>query len=86
MNLRKSAVSCENLRFGLSLSLSVTLAPSPQALPDRRVLRGGRAVGFYSNEGVLRRVLRRGSEGVPRRCLERRLREYDPLGVRHIRP
>ena len=32
---------------------------------------------------VLRRVLRRGSEkGVSRRCLERALGEYAPLGVR----
>ena len=32
---------------------------------------------------VLRRVLRRGSEkAVPRRCLERPLEEYAPLGVR----
>ena len=29
MNLRKSAVFCDNLRFGLSLSLSVTSGPSP---------------------------------------------------------
>ena len=32
-----------------------------------------------------KRVLRRGSEkGVSRRCLERPLEEYDPLGVRPI--
>ena len=30
VNLRKSSVFCENLRFGLS----VTLVPSPQARPD----------------------------------------------------
>ena len=34
---------------------------------------------------VPRRVLRKGSEkGVARRCLERPLGEYDPLGVRPI--
>ena len=34
---------------------------------------------------VLRRALRRGSEkGVARRCLERPLVEYAPLGVRPI--
>ena len=44
-----------------------------------RVLRRGPALGFKK---VLRRVLRRGSEhGVSRRCLERPLGEYDPLGV-----
>ena len=45
--------------------------------------------GFYSKKGVLRRVLRRGSEkgvGVSRRCLERPLGEYDPLGVRPTFP
>ena len=59
----------------------------------RRVLRRfwggfwGRAFyGFYSKKRVLRRVLRRGSEkGVSRRCLERPLGEYDPLGVRPIK-
>ena len=37
----------------------------------------------FTVKRVLRRVLRRGSEkGVSRRCLERRLEEYAPLGVR----
>ena len=41
--------------------------------------------GFYSSKRVLSRVLRRGSEkGVSRRCLERPLEEYAPLGVRPI--
>ena len=41
--------------------------------------------GFYSKKRVLRRVLRRGSEkAVSRRCLERPLGEYAPLGVRPI--
>ena len=36
----------------------------------------------FTVEKVLRRVLRRGSEkGVSGRCPERRLGEYDPLGV-----
>ena len=48
----------------------------------RRVLRRGATVGFTVQKGVLRRVLRRGSEkGVSRRCLERPLGEYAPLGV-----
>ena len=43
----------------------------------------GGCCGFYSKKRVLRRVLRRGSEkGVSRRCLERPLEEYVPLGVR----
>ena len=41
----------------------------------------GVCYGFYSRKGVLRRVLRRGSEkGVSRRCPERTLEEYAPLG------
>ena len=37
----------------------------------------------FTIKRVLRRVLRRGSEkGVSRRCLERPLGEYAPLGVR----
>ena len=37
----------------------------------------------FTVKRVLRRVLRSGSEkGVSRRCLERPLGEYDPLGVR----
>ena len=45
----------------------------------RRVLRRRPAMW------VLRGVLRRGSEkGVSRRCLERPLGEYDPLGIRPI--
>ena len=37
----------------------------------------------FTVKRVLRRVLRRGSEkGVSRRCLERPLGEYAPLGVR----
>ena len=48
----------------------------------RRVLRRGLAVGFTMKR-VLRRVLRRGSEkGFSRRCPERPLEEYAPLGVR----
>ena len=48
----------------------------------RRVLKRGLAVGFAVKR-VLRRVLRRGSEkGVSRRCPERPLEEYAPLGVR----
>ena len=40
-------------------------------------------MGFAVKKGVLRRVLRRGSEkAVSRRCLERPLAEYAPLGVR----
>ena len=40
-------------------------------------------MGFIVKKRVLRRVLRRGSEkGVSRRCLERPLEEYAPLGVR----
>ena len=40
-------------------------------------------MGFTVKKRVLRRVLRKGSEkGVSRRCPERPLREYDPLGVR----
>ena len=40
-------------------------------------------MGFTVKKRVLRRVLRRGSEkGVSRRCLERPLGEYAPLGVR----
>ena len=36
-------------------------------------------MGFTVKKGVLRRVLRRGSEkGVSRRCLERPLVEYAP--------
>ena len=43
----------------------------------------GVCYGFYTTKRVLRRVLRRGSEkGVSRRCLERPLEEYAPLGVR----
>ena len=43
----------------------------------------GACYGFYSRKRVLRRVLRRGSEkGISRRCLERPLGEYAPLGVR----
>ena len=39
----------------------------------------------FTVKKVLRRVLRRGSEkGVSRRCLERPLVEYAPLGVRPI--
>ena len=39
--------------------------------------------GFYSQKRVLRRVLRSGSEkGVSRRCPERPLVEYTPLGAR----
>ena len=39
----------------------------------------------FTVKRVLRRVLRRGSEkGVSRRCLERPLVEYAPLGVRPI--
>ena len=39
--------------------------------------------GFYSKKGFWEGVLRRGSEkGVSRRCLERPLVEYAPLGVR----
>ena len=50
----------------------------------RRVLRRGSAIGCTIKR-VLRRVLRRGSEkGVSRRCLERPLVEYAPLGVRPI--
>ena len=50
----------------------------------RRVLRRGSSMGFTVKR-VLRRVLRRGSEkGVSRRCLERPLVEYAPLGVRPI--
>ena len=50
----------------------------------RRVLRRGSAMGFTVKR-VLRRVLRRGSEkGVSRRCPERPLGEYAPLGVRPI--
>ena len=38
---------------------------------------------FLQERWVLRTVLGRGSEkGVSRRCLERPLGEYDPLGVR----
>ena len=45
-------------------------------------MRRGPAMGFIVKR-VLRRVLRRVSEkGVSRRCLERLLGEYDPLGVR----
>ena len=45
----------------------------------------GVCCGFYSKKKVLRRVLRRGSEkAVSRRCLERPLGEYAPLGVRPI--
>ena len=45
----------------------------------------GVCYGFYSKKRVLRRVLRRGSEkGVSRRCPERPLGEYAPLGVRPI--
>ena len=54
----------------------------------RRVLGRGCAMGLLQRR-VLRRVLRRGSEkGVSRRCLERPLSEYDPLGVRpmHMSP
>ena len=40
-------------------------------------------MGFTIKKGVLRRVLRRGSEkAVSRRRLERPLEEYSPLGVR----
>ena len=40
-------------------------------------------MGFTVKKRVLRRVLRRGSEkAVSRRCLERPLVEYAPLGVR----
>ena len=40
-------------------------------------------LGYTVKKRVLRRVLRRGSEkGVSRRCLERPLVEYAPLGVR----
>ena len=40
-------------------------------------------MGVLQQNGVLRRVLRRGSEkGVSRRCLERPLGEYASLGVR----
>ena len=40
-------------------------------------------MGFTVKKRVLRRVLRRGSEKrVSRRCLERPLVEYAPLGVR----
>ena len=43
----------------------------------------GACCGFYSKKRVLRRVLRRGSEkAASRRCLERSLGEYAPLGVR----
>ena len=39
----------------------------------------------FTVKRVLRRVLRRGSEkGLSRRCLERPLEEYAPLGVRPI--
>ena len=56
-----------------------------------RVLWKGFSEGFWEGgllwvlqqKRVLRRVLRRGSEkAVSRRCLERPLEEYDPLGVR----
>ena len=40
----------------------------------------------FTVKKVLRTVLRRGSEeGVSRRCLERPLEEYAPLGVRPIK-
>ena len=45
----------------------------------RRVLRRGPAMGFTVKR-VLRRVLR-SEKGVSRRCLERPLGEYAPLGV-----
>ena len=49
----------------------------------RRVLRRGPAMGFTLKKGSEGRVLREDSEkGVSRRCLERPLGEYDPLGVR----
>ena len=49
-----------------------------------RVLRRGSAMGFTVKR-VLRGVLRRGSEkGLSRRCLERPLVEYAPLGVSPI--
>ena len=41
--------------------------------------------GFYTKKGFWGRVLRRGSEkGVSRRCPERSVEEYAPLGVRPI--
>ena len=56
----------------------------------------GRVLGKGSGEGVLRRVLRRGpamgftvkkgsEKAVSRKCLERPLGEYAPLGVRPTR-
>ena len=45
----------------------------------------GACSGFYSKKRVIRRVIRRGfEEEVSRRCPERLLEEYDPLGVRPI--
>ena len=45
--------------------------------------KGGLLWVLQQKKRVLRRVLRRGSEkGVSRRCLERPLVEYAPLGVR----
>ena len=53
----------------------------------RRVLRRGSSMGFTVKKGSERRVLRRGSEkAVSRRCLERPLVEYAPLGVRPRQP
>ena len=52
--------------------------------PQKGSEKGG-CYGFYSKKRALRRVLRRGSEkAVSRRCLERPLEEYAPLGVRPI--
>ena len=51
----------------------------------KRVLRRGPAVGFTvkKKKRVLTRILRRCSEkAISRRCLERPLEEYAPLGVR----